>query len=217
MLRTTLLLVALTLTLAAPPLVALPFRGALYEPGERVEVTGMVTTPAGDPIEDVRVVLELSRKYFEIRKMWMSEGKLFKISDTTDASGEFTIAFPWDDYYNEFDLVAGITVRGAEGDELVELERIDLEKRIENGSPVVASLVVENHEFIERFREFLATVDSPDERRVYEDQGRPDSVRTTAVSGGRETAWWYFDRGRVYRFVDGTLQKVDEFDPVEEL
>jgi len=203
-------------TLAAAPAAAL-FKGPLYKPGEKVEITGLVTTPAGDPIDDVRVVLELSRKAFNFHKMWVTRGKVFKVSDTTNAKGEYTISFPWDDYYNEFDLVAGITVRGKDGDEFVELQRIDVEKRIEAASPAVVQVVIKNHEFIDKFRQFLATVDTPDEKRVYEDQGRPDKVETTTYADRQEVAWWYFDRGKVYRFVDGKLQKVEDFEPVQKL
>jgi hypothetical protein len=191
--------------------------GPLYEEGERVEVTGLVTTPDGEPLEDVQVTLELSRKYFDFRKLRRTKGKVFKVSDRTDASGEYSIAFPWDDYYNRFELVAGITVRGADGEELLELERLDVKDRIERSSPAVAPLVIENHELIETFRAFIATVDTDDERRVYQDQGRPDKVETTRFGEREEAAWWYFDRGKVYRFVDGELSKVEDFEPVEEL
>jgi len=201
---------------AAAPASAL-FKGPLYKPGERVEITGLVTTPAGDPVDDVRVVLELSRKAFNFHKMWITRGKVFKVSDTTNEKGEYTISFPWDDYYNEFDLVAGVTERGADGEHLVELERIDVEKRIKAASPAVVSVVIKNHAYIEKLRQFLATVDTPDEERVYQDQGRPAKVEATTYADRQETAWWYFDRGKVYRFVDGKLDRVEDFDPVEAL
>jgi hypothetical protein len=213
-------LTALTLLLLlglAPAAPAFDLLGPLYEEGERVEVTGLVTTPDGEPIEDVQVTLELSRKAFDFRKLRRTRGKVFKVSDRTDASGEYKIAFPWDDYYNRFELVAGITVRGADGEELLELERLDVKDRIERSSPAVAPIVIENHELIETFRAFIATVDSDDERRVYRDQGRPDRVKTTRFDDREETSWWYFDRGKVYRFEDGELAKVEDFDPVEEL
>lgn len=206
-----------SLLVASAPASALDFLGPLYEEGERVEVTGLVTTPDGDPIEDVRVVLELYRKSFDIRKFRRTKGKVFKVSDRTNAEGEYSIAFPWDDYYNRFELVAGITVRDAEGETLVELERLDVKDRIERSSPAVAPLVVENHEFIETFRAFLATVDTADEQRVYQERGRPDKVESTRFEDRVETVWWYFEQGKVCRFVDGELDKVEEFEPVEEL
>lgn len=212
------LLTAPVATLLLPaPAEAFDLLGALYEEGERVEVTGLVTAPGGEPIEGVTVVLELSRKAFDIRKLRRSTGRVYKVSDRTDADGQYTIAFPWDDYYNRFELVAGIMVRGESGEELVELERLDVKDRIERASPAVATLVIESHEFIETFREFMATVDTADEQRVYQDHGRPDRVKTTDFSDRQEVSWWYFELGKVYRFIDGALTKVEDFDPVEEL
>jgi len=212
------LLVALAPSLLLPrPANAFDLVGALYEEGERVEVTGLVTTPAGEPIEGVYVTLELSRKAFDVRKFRRTTGKVFKVSDRTGTDGQYTIAFPWDDYYNRFELVAGIMVRGEDGDEMVELERLDVKDRIERASPAVAPMVIGRYQLIETFRAFLATVDTDDEREVYEDHGRPDRVKTTDFSDRQEASWWYFELGKVYRFVDGVLTKVEDFDPVEEL
>lgn len=212
-----LLAVLLPALLAPSTAWAFDLRGPLYEEGERVELTGLVTSSAGDPIEGVQVTLELSRKAFDIRKFRRTTGKVFKVTDRTGVDGEYTIAFPWDDYYNRFDLVAGIMVRGEEGDELVELERIDVKDRLERSSPAVAPVVIENYRFIETFRQFLATVDSADETRVYQDHGRPDRVKTGDLGDRQEVSWWYFELGKVYRFVNGELTKVEDFDPVEEL
>ena len=213
---TVVVMLALSLVTAATPASAL-FKGPLYKPGERVEITGLVTTPEGDPIDDVRVVLELSRKAFDFHKMWIARGKVFKVSDTTNAKGEYTISFPWDDYYNEFDLVAGVTERDANGETFVELRRIDVEKRVKAASPAVVPIVIKNHAYIEKLRQFLATIDTPDEQRVYQDQGRPDKVEATTYADRQEVAWWYFDRGKVYRFENGKLDRVEDFDPVKTL
>ena len=217
--RPALSVVVAALLLAAAP--ASPAAGAFptgpYAAGEKVEVTGIVTAPGGEPIEGLRVALELSRRAFDIRQLRRTTRKTVKVADTTNAEGEYTITFPWDDYWNHFELVVGLPVRGAEGATVSELERLEMTRRIEKGSPVVATVVVENHEFVETFKAFLRTVDTPDERRVYEEQGRPDKVRTTSMPGGDEVTWWYFDRGRAYRFVGGELVGTESFEPVEEL
>lgn len=205
------------LAAAALPAAALPrlARGG-YEQGQRIEVTGLVTDPSGHPIGDLQVVLELGREVFDFRTFGRTKKKVTPVSATTSARGEYTIAFPWDDFYNSFELVVGVPVRGPKGETLTELEREDLSRRIERGTPVVASVVVENAAFVRNLREFLATVDSADERRVYEQLGRPDKVQVTKYPDRDETAWWYFQAGRVYRFVDGALRGSEQFDPVRE-
>jgi len=216
---TSLAVVAALVSLAAAPLPAsaLPrlTRGG-YEQGQRIEVKGLVTDPAGRPIGDLQVVLELGREVFDFRTFGRTKKKVTPVTATTTARGEYTIVFPWDDFYNSFELVVGVPVRGPKGETLSELERQDLSRRIERGTPVVASVVVENASFVRNFREFLASVDSADERRVYEQLGRPDKVQVTKFPDRDETAWWYFQAGRVYRFVDGTLRATERFDPVRE-
>lgn len=206
----------MALLLAALPAPALSLLGNRYETGQRVEVTGLVTDTEGRPLEDVQVVLELAREVFSIRDLGRTRKKVTPVTTTTNGRGEYTIAFPWDDYYNRFDLVVGVPVRGRGGERFTELERVDLTRRLEKGSPVVATVTVENAEFIRNLREFLATVDSDDERRIYQELGRPDRVRETRYPNQSETSWWYFEVGRVYRFVDGALLGTERFEPVED-
>lgn len=210
---------AATLLLAAasaPPAAAFPGVGSRYEAGQRIEVKGLVTDPEGRPIEDARVVLELARETFDFRSFGRTKKKVTPIATTTSARGEFSIVFPWDDFYNDFQLAVGVPVRGSKGERFVALERKDLTRRIDKGSPLVASVVVQNAAFIRNLRSFLTSVDSDDERRVYERMGRPDRVKITKHPGRDEVSWWYFEAGRVYRFVDGALRGSEEFDPVRE-
>lgn len=207
----------LALLLAALPASALPRLGrGGYEQGQRVEVTGLVTDPEGRPLQDVRVVLELAREVFSFRQFQRVEKRVTPVTATTNARGEYTIVFPWDDFYNSFEVAVGVPVRGRRGEKFIALERVDLTRRIEKGSPVVATVVVQNASFIRNLREFVASVDSADERRVYEQLGRPDRVKVTKYPNQTETAWWYFESGRVYRFVDGRLQGSETFDPVKD-
>ena len=50
--------------------------------------------------------------------------------------------------------------------------------------------------------------------RVRAREGEPDLVDTLELPYGREITWWYFDRGRAYRFLDGELRDEISFDPV---
>ena len=69
----------------------------------------------------------------------------------------------------------------------------------------------------EQVEQFLASLRTDEERRTYRQVGKPDRVDSTRVSDHLETAWWYFRAGKVYRFRDGRLEKVDTFAPVEPL
>jgi hypothetical protein len=199
-------------------LAASPVAAARFAQGERVQITGAVSDPQGRPLSDVRVSLEVTRTYFSVRQLRRTQTEeVRRVTAVTDASGQFTLIWPWDSYFNHFELVVGVPVRKARQEQLVELAREDVTSRLQAGSPVVASMVVQkqNADFVTKLREFVASVRSDDERKVYDDMGRPDKVERVNYPGRTEVSWWYFDAGRVYRFKDGRLEQVVPFEPVK--
>jgi hypothetical protein len=135
----------------------------------------------------------------------------------TNDGGEFGLELGWNRRFNHFELVVGVPVRKARQEQLVELAREDVTSRLQAGSPMVASMVVQkqNAEFVVKLRELLATIRSDDERRVYDEMGKPDKVERVQYPGRTEVSWWYFEAGRVYRFKDGRLEQVVPFEPVK--
>lgn len=203
------------LALALLLLSALPASAARYEQGQRVQVTGIVADKNGQPLEGIRVSLEASRSYFSVRHLRKTQADdVRRVGTVTDAKGEYTLEWPWDGYFNHFELVSGVTVRKGKEDRIEELAREDVTRRLMNGSPVVVSPVIENTKFLDSLRQFLAMVRSADERRTYDEMGRPDKVQRLEYPDHVEDSWWYFEHGRVYRFRDGRLEQVVPFTPV---
>jgi len=203
----------------APPANA----GVRYDQGQRIQVTGIVADAQGQPLSDLRVVLEVSRTYFSMRELRRTaDPDLRRVSATTNAHGEFTIEWPWDSYFNHFELVAGVPVQarlesGKLGERVEELARQDITRRIQGGSPAVIAVTVDNRKFLDAFRQLLASMTTDEMRKVYGEMGTPDKVRNVQFPGHLEISWWYFDAGRVYRFRDGHLAQVTPFDPVHPL
>jgi hypothetical protein len=199
-------------------LAASPVAAARFAQGERVQITGAVSDPQGRPLSDVRVSLEVTRTYFSVRQLRRTQTEeVRRVTAVTDASGQFNLVWPWDSYFNHFELVVGVPVRKARQEQIVELAREDVTSRLQAGSPMVASMVVQrqNAEFVTKLRELLATIRSDDERRVYDEMGKPDKVERVQYPGRTEVSWWYFEAGRVYRFKDGRLEQVVPFEPVK--
>ena len=186
-----------------------------YAQGEEVLFTGIVTDAAGRPLPDLQVTLEASRATFNFRKLGRVRQNLRKLATVTDERGEFSLPWRWDEYFNRFDLVVSVAVRTTNGDELVELQRIDVSRRSTQGSPVVNPVQVEDTELVQSRQSFLAELDSQDERKVYDQAGQPDRLDRVRFPDYEEVTWWYFRHGRAYRFHDGTLRQVIPFDPVE--
>jgi hypothetical protein len=205
------LLVALALlALAAVPTSAAPATG------DRVRISGVVTDSQGRPLSGLRVVLEASRRSFSVREMRRADRDTRRVAATTNERGEYSIEWPFDPYFNQFQLLAGLPLRkGAGGERLDELARQEVTQRVLLGGPVVAALVVANPQRIETMRRFLSGLDSEDERRVYGEMGSPDEVKRVRYPDHEEVSWWYFESGRMYRFRDGALEQVVPFDPVK--
>jgi hypothetical protein len=197
---------------------ALPAGAARYAQGERIQVTGVVADAQGQPIPEVRVVLEATRTYFSLRELgWTADKEVRRVAATTNATGEYTLVWPWDSYFNHFELVAGVPVRTRAGDSVQEMARQDVTRRLLAGNPAVVAVTIENRQILDRLREFLASIRTEDQRKVYEEIGKPDKVRHVQYPGYLESSWWYFEIGRVYRFRDGRLEAVIPFDPVSGL
>lgn len=199
---------------------ALPRTAAAAQPAppanaERVQVSGIVTDSQGKPLPDLRVVLEASRRSFSLREMRRADRDVRRVSAVTNARGEYSLEWPFDSFFNNFELQVALAVKKGEGDRLDVLQRQDVTQRLLKGGPVVAALVVERPGRIDAMRRFVAGIDSEDERRVYGELGNPDEVKAVRYPDHEEVSWWYFESGRMYRFRDGALEQVVHFDPVK--
>jgi len=192
-----------------------PAAAARYAQGERVQITGIVADAQGQPLPEVRVTFEATRTYFSMRQLRRtSDQEVRRVSATTSAAGEYTLVWPWDSYFNHFEVVVGVPVRTGSGERLEELARQDVTRRVTAGSPAVVAVTVENRKFLDAFRQFLTSIQTEDQRKVYQEMGKPDRIRNVQYPGYLESSWWYFESGRVYRFRDGRLEQVVPFDPV---
>jgi hypothetical protein len=196
---------------------------ARYDQGQRIQVTGVVADSQGQPLANVRVVLEVSRTYFSMRELHRTADKdVRRVSATTDARGNYTVEWPWDSYFNHFELVAGVPVHtrlenGSTGEKVEELARQDVTRRVNAGTPAVVGVTVENRQFLDNLRQFLASIQTDDQRKIYQEMGKPDRIRNVQYPSHLESSWWYFEAGRVYRFRDGRLEQITPFDPVHGL
>ncbi len=152
---------------------ATPAAASPYGDGEHVRFTGLVTDAGGKPMAGVEVALEAAQSHLSLREMRRVETDARRVLATTNAQGEYTIEWPWDEYFDHFHLLAGVTVRHGRAESLQVLEREDVSDRVEAGSPVVSAIVIHDRGLIARVHEFVAWVRSADEHRVYEEMGDP--------------------------------------------
>jgi hypothetical protein len=192
---------------------------------DTVTVTGVVTDARGKPLPALQVVLTASKKFFSFRRFRVREVDAKRVYGTTGEDGSFSLSWPPDESYNSFRLAVALPSSG-EGSEARVLKEVDVTRRMDDGPTVSASLVVD--ELVPTARGVpppppprpasRGTQEgrSADQQRVFLEQGEPDRIRSTPYQGGTEVTWWYFERGKVYRFENGQLRDVVQFSPVLE-
>lgn len=210
--------IALLATFLAPVAPA-----AAIEDGARIELTGLVTDATGTPISGLQVTLEASRQTFSLRHFERRTRDVAKVATRTNERGEYALGWVWASYYNHFELVVALPVRDQSGERLSELTRQNVTGRIRH-SPVVAALVVEDRTFLDAYRIFIASLDTPSEHQVFTAHGKPDKIDTRVMvapadqaggtSRGEESTWWYFALGKSYVFANGQLLREVPFAPV---
>lgn len=189
-----------------------------YDQGQRIQVTGIVADAQGQPLQDIRVTLEVTRTYFSLRDLRRTaDPDVRRVSATTDAHGNYTIEWPWDSYFNHFELAAGVPLHAPTGEKVEELTRQDVTRRVDTGSPAVVAVTIDDRKQLDSLRQFLASIQTDDMRKVYQEMGKPDRIRNVQYPAHLEISWWYFETGKVYRFRDGHLEQVTPFEPVHGL
>jgi hypothetical protein len=188
-----------------------------YDAGQRVVVQGVVADGQGKALRDLQVVLEASRMGFGVYPPGERKREVVTGSTQTDREGEYGLELGWNPRFNHFELVVAVPVVSRGAETLQELSRQDITRRVRQGSPVAVPVTLQDTSFLTNLRTFLADVESADEQRVYRETGKPDRVDSVKYPDRTETAWWYFATGKVYRFRNGRLDKVEDFAPVRPL
>jgi hypothetical protein len=194
------------------------YQNAPYRRGDTISIEGTVADSAGAPVEGVTVVLSAAHRAFVLRGMRHVEEGLRRVTATTDAEGRFAIPWTWHPYYDVFriraDWTAAAVAAAGGGSSAAVLTEVDLTRRIGEGSPVVVALEVAAAEPQGAYGALTAASASDDQRRVFEEMGKPDRVDRLETPVGVEVAWWYFERGKSFHFLDGLLDQESEFEPV---
>ncbi len=191
-----------------------PVTAGPYAEGEYIEIAGTVADSSGMPVPDVHVFFQASKKAFSVTRFGNTVRDQVELETRTDPHGQFTFSWRWVDYYNHYQILVVVPRRAASGDSFEILAQLEISKRIRKGSPVVVALTVPEGEFLDSLRDFLASVDTEDERNVYDEMGNPDRIQTIEYPDYDEISWWYFRAGRAYRFREGNLEQVVHFEPI---
>jgi hypothetical protein len=188
-----------------------------YPDGQVVVVTGTVTDEQGQPIPQVDLVFEATREAFDVRRMRDVTEPPRVVRARSDDAGQYSVEWSWHHYFNVFTLrvVVPIGERGGhERDETI--AQVELSERVRQGTPVVVPVTVDDTRLLREVRAFLGGLGTDDERRIYTQEGKPDRIDQVARPDHEEETWWYFTIGTLYRFRDGALGEVENFEPIRD-
>lgn len=204
----------LSAPLLVTTLLAVLHGGALaaIERGDSLVIQGYVADASGRGLADVHVVFEAARAGFSLRELRMATGEVRRLETVTGKDGSYRFTWTFDPFFNHFEIRAILPPR-REGGSTQVLARREVTDLVQLGGPVVANLSLDRANLLTQVREFEASVDSADERRIFGEQGRPDHVQTIRYANGEETSWWYFEDGEVHYFRSGALVETRSFPP----
>lgn len=186
-----------------------------FRKGERIKISGRLTTPDERPLVGVAVLLELRRTKTGVFGRKPASEEPVQIPATTGPGGEFSIDWSFDPYYDKVELAVALPVQKEGREDFEIFDRRDLGLALAHGrSPIAVDLVLERPGYLEWLRLFLDGEASAEETKVFREHGRPDRVDREQRRGALETAWWYFEQGKCYRFKEGRLDQIIPFEPV---
>jgi hypothetical protein len=212
--RSDLVLLALVAMLLAAPAEASWLRKFPYATGEAVVVQGTVTDAANAPLADLEVVLEVTDTRLSLRPFGRAPREIHRVATRTDAQGGYALRLVWDERWDRAELLVGVPVYRGDGPKVHVLERLDVTRRVAQGTPAVIGAVIQDMEFLRNHREFERSLVSESMQRSYREKGRPDRVDRLETPAAVEVTWWYYTAGFTLRFRDGVLIDTQSFEPI---
>ena len=188
-----------------------------FASGDEVLVEGVVTDSNGRPLPNLEIVLEVAKMRISLRPPGKAKANIVRGATATDTEGHFGLRWEWRPGFDRFEVIVAVTVPEPTGKHLQVLFRLDITDQVQIGSPIVVPVILEDTALIDELKTFQDNLNSADEHRVYQGSGRPDRIDREEFVHHTESAWWYFRFGKVYRFEDGVLVKVDDFEPVDSI
>lgn len=179
-----------------------------------LQIAGTVTAANGKALSGLRVVLEASNREFDFRSLQRVKRNTFRRSGETDQKGNFELRWNRDSLFNYFELLIGMNVRVPEGTQFYTLERVPLAIDLTTEGPLEVDVTVADTAFLERYKSFVAALDTDDERQTFDRMGVPAKIDRLRLSTHEETTWWYFEAGKGFRFRGGRLAETFDFEPV---
>jgi hypothetical protein len=207
-----------------PLLLFLLSTGLLYsqetqENEKKVLIFGEVVDTAGRPVQGFTVSLLVEREVLDIStfKTTVKDRKVF--STPTDEQGKYYFTWKLDDYYNRFYLNY---ISEGKFDDVKFLAPpeplIDASKYVGKEKNFEHKLVIQYHPAWTKLLKLIEVYGADsDKGKVLRYNGFFEKETEEEIAGEKHIFWWYYSRGKSFKFSGEKLIKEYKFQPLESL
>lgn len=201
---------ALALCVGLAPLAPTAANGEPVD-GETIEVRGVVADAQGRPLPGLEISLIAEPAKLDWHRLIRRVKPPQTVNGTSDERGEFRLSWIVDA------ALPRLRVEARRASAVVASADITHRTQAGAAAPVIVSLAAAELPPAAGQESFRASLATEAERATYDRLGRPDRLDRLEGAGWIESAWWYFELGKVIRFRDGNLVETQAFTPIRPL
>jgi hypothetical protein len=185
----------------------------------KVLISGEVVEPTGKAVKGFSVSLIVEREVLDISTLKSSTKNRKVFTTETDADGKYFFTWKLDDYYNRFYINYITEGRFDDVQFLPPSEPlIDISKYIGKGKNFEHKLILFYHPSWDKIRKLIEVYGSEsDKGKILRTHGFFEKETEEEIAGEKYSFWWYYAKGKAFKFSGEKLIKEYKFQPLESL
>jgi hypothetical protein len=185
----------------------------------KVLISGEVVEPTGKPIKGFSVSLIVEREVLDISTFQSSTKNRKVFTTETDADGKYFFTWKPDDYYNRF-YINYVTEGKFDDVQFLPPSEpmIDVSKYIGKSKNFEHKLILLYHPSWDKIRKLIEVYgNDSDKGKILRAYGFFEKETEEEIAGEKYSFWWYYAKGKAFKFSGEKLIKEYKFQPLESL
>lgn len=186
---------------------------------KKVLIFGEVVDPFGKAVKGFSVNLIVERETIDLSTLTTSSKNRKVFSSETDDQGKYYFTWKLDDYYNRFYINYIVEGKFDDVQFLPPSEPVvDVSKAVGKEKNVELKLVVSYHPAWDKVQKLIEVYGrESDKGHVLRIAGFYEKETDEEIAGAKYTYWWYYSRGKCYKFSGDKLLKEFKYQPLDSL
>lgn len=185
----------------------------------KVLIFGSVVDPQGRGVQGFTVSLIVEREVIDISTFKSSTKERKVFTTETDADGKYFFTWTLDDYYNRF-YINYITVGKFDDVQFLPPQEpvVDVSKYIGKGKNYEDKLVIFYNPSWDKLLKLIEVFGADsDKGKILRSYGFFEKETEETITGEKYVFWWYYAKGKSFKFSGEKLIKEYKFQPLESL